>query len=70
MEPEEVEYIPGDIDGMKLYKLEATNQNWTRLTSDLCYFTKTSSSKSGYHGKQKIGACQGSWVCENKKCCF
>ena len=30
----------------------------------------TSSSKSGYHGKQKIGTCQGSWVCENKKCCF
>ena len=70
MEPEEVEYIPGDIDGMKLYKLEATNQNWTRLTSDLCYFTMTSSSKSGYHGKWKIGTCQGSWVCENKKCCF
>ena len=70
MEPEEVKYIPGDIDGMKLYQLEATNQNWTRLTSDLHYFTMTSSSKAGYHGKWKIGTCQGSWVCENKKCCF
>ena len=70
MEPEEVEYIPGDIDGLKLYQLEVTNQNWTRLTSDLHYFTMTSSSKVGYHGKWKIGTCQGSWVCENKKCCF
>ena len=48
MEPEEVEYIPGNIDGMKLYQLEATNQNWTKLMSDLHYFTMTISSKAGY----------------------
>ena len=57
MQPEEVEYIPGNIDGMKLYRIQATKQNWTRLTSDLCYFTITSSSKAGYHGKWKIGTC-------------
>ena len=30
----------------------------------------TSSLKVGYHGKRKIGTCQGSWVCENKNCFF
>ena len=31
MEPEEVEYIPGDIDGLKLYQLEATNQKLDKI---------------------------------------
>ena len=51
METETVEYIPGNIDGLKLYQVEATEQNWTRLTSDLHYFTMISTSKAGYHGK-------------------
>ena len=70
IQPEEVEYIPGDIDGMRLYRIQATKQNWTRLTRDLHYFTMTSSSKAEYHGKWKIGTCQGSWVCQNTKCCL
>ena len=28
------------------------------------------SSKSGYHGYQKIGKCEDSWVCKNPNCAF
>ena len=42
--PIEVECIPNDINGFKLYKIHTTDQEWMKVTSDQHYFDlKTSS---------------------------
>ena len=63
--PEQVPVIPKYIDGFTFYRVKTDYSNWTRKTSDLRYFNMHTSSKSGYHGYQKIGKCEGSWVCKN-----
>ena len=68
--PEHVPVIPRYIDGFALYKVKTDCRKWTRKTSDLRYFNMHASSKSGYHGYQKIGKCEGSWVYKNPNCAF
>lgn len=70
IEPEMVDNIPGDIDGTKLYVIDATNKDWHKATSDLRHFDMKTSSKAGYSGVRKVGYCKGSWVCKNLNCAF
>ena len=70
MIPEEIDVIPPDIDGWKFYKVPATLENWTTVTSDMRHFLMRTSSKKNYHGRRKVGICKGSLVCPNKHCGF
>ena len=70
MVAEEVEKVPQDINGMKLYKIPASDDTWGDLTADCRYFVMQTSSRSTLFGTQKIGKCHGSWVCPNDDCNF
>ena len=70
MVAEEVEKVPEDINGMKLYKIPASDDTWGDLTSDCRYSVMQTSSRSTLFGTRKIGKCHGSWVCLNDDCNF
>ena len=70
MVAEEVEKEHEDINGMKLYKIPASDNTWGDLTSDCQYFVMQTSTRSTLFGTQKIGKCHGSWVCPNDDCNF
>ena len=65
---EEVARIPGNIDGMKVYKMSTSGvQRLSKLTYDHRYFTSSgSSSKSNI--KKRTARCQGGYACPNEKC--
>ena len=69
-EPVEVEQIPGDIDGLAWYKMQASTQNFNQKSSDLRHFLMRTSNRVGLVGKRKTGRCQGSYICANDKCSF
>ena len=69
-EPVEVEQIPGDIDGLAWYKMQASTQNFNQKSSDLRHFLMRTSNRVGLVGKRKTGRCQGSYSCANDKCSF
>ena len=70
MVAEEVEKVPQDINGMKLYKIPASDDTWGNLTADCQYFVMHTLSRSTLFRTQKIGKCHGSWVCPNDDCNF
>ena len=69
-EPEVVDRLPGDIDGISYYKVNCTMRNYSKLTSDRRWFTLCTSSLRGWDGIRKVGSCQGSWECINPSCSF
>ena len=50
MVAEEVEKVPQDINGMKLYKIPASDDTWGDLTADCQYFVMQTSSRSTLFG--------------------
>ena len=50
MVAEEVEKVPQDINGMKLYKIPASDDTWCDLTADCRYFVMQTSSRSTLFG--------------------
>ena len=63
-----VEQIPDLINGLKLYVVNTTLEDYSDSTADLRYFDMKTSSKAKYAGIQKGGICQGSWECPNPHC--
>ena len=71
MVPEEVNQLPADITGQKLYKVVgANNDNWKDKVQDRHFFLMKSSSHVGFLGIWQIGTCLGSYVCPNESCDF
>ena len=70
IDPVEVDKIPPKIDGLVRYQIKCTLKDYTQKTSDLRWFILRTSSRVGLVGKRKIGSCQGSYICENKKCSY
>ena len=69
MVPELVDAIPIDIDGTQLYWIKTTKNQLTKVTHDLRHFHMLTSSRDGLVG-ERIGTCQGSFVCRNVQCSF
>ena len=44
-EPEKVDELPPDIDGMKVYEVHTTPENWKEDTRDRCYFVLSTANK-------------------------
>ena len=65
-----VKQIPDLINGLKLYVVNTTLEDYSDDTADLQYFDMKTSSKAKYAGIQKGGICQGSWECPNPHCTF
>ena len=70
MEPTVVDYLPGDIDGLKLYKIKVKTKNIWVHAADLRYFKMNTSARHALTGKRKVGYCMGSYTCTNFKCPF
>ena len=70
MEPEEVDKVPGEINHKCWYRMKSTMKDYLEKSSDRRHFLMRTSSKKSLVGKRKTGYCQGSFVCENKKCSF
>ena len=68
--PTLVDYLPGDINGKKLYKIPATSKNCWKVSSDLRNFKMNSSGRKGLIGKRKVGVCMGHTVCNNDACTY
>ena len=71
LRPTHVDFIPGNIDGMKLYKLSNVPERecW-KSASDLRHFRMNTTRRKGLKGKIKIGNCSGSYECKNDNCPF
>ena len=67
MDPEEVDEIPPEINGKKLYKIKTTKDKFYDDTRDDRYFVMRNSSKNTFPGITKTGCNQGNYVCPNKK---
>ena len=70
MEPEIVDQLPPEIDGIAWYRIKCTEKDYSSKTSDRRWLVMRTSSRVGLVGRRKIGSCQGSFICENPKCSF
>ena len=68
--PEQVDHVPGEINGMKIYKIKCTSANYAAKCQDRRWFQVKTSSRVGFNGIRKIGKCQGSYVCQYSNCSF
>ena len=68
--PLEVNFIPGSINGNKVYKVMCTSRDYSKKTSDRRWFYMRTTSKTGFRGIRKVGTCLGSWECVNKECSY
>ena len=66
--PTPVDFLPGNIDGLKLYKLSNVQpKDCWKSAYDLRHF-KMHTRRKGFRGKIKVGFCSGNYVCKNDEC--
>ena len=67
--PTPVDFIPGNIDGLKLYKLSNIQpKDCWKSAYDLRHFKMHATRRKGFRGKIKVGFCSGNYVCKNDEC--
>ena len=66
----QVPHVPDDIDGMCLFAIKCTEDNWLQVTRDRRYFNMNSTKRLDFKGLRRVGWCEGSWVCLNEDCNF
>ena len=69
-EAECVDELPHDIDGLKLYKIKCSQQEWVEKSQDLQHFKMNTSRRKDLIGTIKVGRCQGSLYCMSSDCPF
>ena len=65
---EKVEKLPWDVDGEHCFQMKCTKDQWVDKSKDGWWFNMHTSSRKGFHGKQKMGQCIGSLLCLNPQC--
>ena len=65
---EKVKKLPWDVDGEHCFQIKCTKDQWVDKSKDRWWFNMHTSSKKGFHGKQKTGQCIGSLLCLNPQC--
>ena len=68
--PKKVQFLPPNIDGLKVYWVACTAKDIVKKTTDRRWFYMRTTSKSGFRGIRKVGTCMGSWSCQNPECSF
>ena len=68
--PEWVEYLPGDIDGMKIFKIKSLPNDRVERTHDLRHFKMHSSRRKGLLGMRMVGRCIGNLYSSFIECPF
>ena len=62
--------LPHNIDGLKLYKIKCSPQEWIQKSQDLRYFKMHSSRRKDLIGTRKVGRCIGILYCSYDDCTF
>ena len=65
---EKVKKLPWDVDGEHCFQMKCTKDQWVDKSKDGRWFNMHTSSRKGFHGKQKTGQCIGSLLCLNPQC--
>ena len=68
MDPEVVEYLPHDINGDKIYRIECQPHEWIDRQKDGHWWEMHTTKRKGFLGKRKIGQCMGQYICANPHC--
>ena len=66
--PEQVNLIPWDIDGDKVYHVKCEEKDYIEKYADGRLFVLCNSSIQGLNGHRKMGLCAGSLICECADC--
>ena len=66
--PEQVDLIPWDIDGDKVYHVKCEEKDYIEKYADGRWFVLRNSSNQGLNGHRKTGLCAGSLICECADC--
>ena len=66
--PEQVDLIPWDIDGDKVYHVKCEEKDYIEQYADGWWFVLHNSSQQGLNGHRKMGLCLGSLICEHPDC--
>ena len=66
--PEQVDLIPWDIDGDKVYYVKCEEKDYIEQYVDGLWFVLHNSSQQGLNGHRKTGLCVGSLICEHPDC--
>ena len=69
-EAECVDELPHDIDGLKLYQIKCSPQEWVQKSQDLWYFKMNTLRRKELIGTRKVGRCLGSLYCMAADCPF
>ena len=71
MLPEVVNRIPWNVDGLKYYVVEVSdNEYFCDKYKDGQYFVMNTSQRKGFWGIPQTGKCRGNFTCTNNKCAF
>ena len=65
-----VDDLPGDIDGMKTFKIKCLPGEWVKKTHDLRFFKMHSLRRKGLIGTRKAGRYIGKFYCLYDNCPF
>ena len=65
-----VDHLPYNIDGLKLYKIKCSLQEWVQKSQDLRYFKMHSLRKKDLIGTGKVGKCIRNLYCSYDDCPF
>ena len=69
--PEQVDTLPHDIDGIKMYCININDdEDYKKKYQDGRYFKLTNTTRKGFDGDMKIGTCMGNYECENPECSY
>ena len=68
IEPERVDSIPEDINGLKVYKMKASKATYMKQARDKRHFYISTSTKKTFNGIRCLGKCSEYYVCPNADC--
>ena len=66
--PQQVDLIPWDIDGDKVYHVKCEEKDYIEKYADGQWFVLHNSLNQGLNGHRKTGLCVGSLICEHADC--
>ena len=67
-EPEEVDEIPFKINGTQVFKMRGVSEDFMKTVRDGRWWRYSPSSRVGFTGERRFGACVGSRACPNVEC--
>lgn len=65
---EKVETVPYNINGVHIYEIPCTYNDWVKKQRDGRWWAMNTSTQRKSENVKKVGKCTGSWICRNNEC--